>query len=97
MQQEINKLKTINNSLLKKAKHKRTSSEEHTFIFNQTNISSYFPMIVVQSNNWSVKASLKGHLDSVRALYWHGNNLISGGDDCLMRIWEKDQPIGTIR
>lgn len=81
----------------KKSKHKRASSEEQTFIFNQTNYSSYFPIVVIKSNNWSHKANLRSHLDSVRTLAWQGHHLISSGEDCSLKIWEKEQLKVTVR
>eukprot|EP00919_Chromeraceae_sp_WS-2016_P013009 GHVR01030426.1.p1 GENE.GHVR01030426.1~~GHVR01030426.1.p1 ORF type:complete len:110 (-),score=0.19 GHVR01030426.1:133-462(-) len=96
MQEEINKYKAMNNSLIKK-KHKKTSSEEQTFIFNQTNISSYYPVMLIKSNNWAHQTNLRSHMDSVRALTFHNAYLISAGEDCLMKIWEKDQLKLTIR
>jgi WD40 repeat protein len=97
MQQEISRYKAVNTNLLNKNKHKRTSSEEQTFIFNQTNISSYYPIVVIKSNNWAHKANLRSHLDSVRSVHWHGQYLISGGEDCLLKLWDKDQVKMTIR
>ena len=80
MQEEITKCKAINANLLKKAKHKRTCSEEQMFIFNQTNISSYYPVLMVSKPTlWVPKANMKSHLDSVRTLCWQGKFLLSGG------------------
>ena len=31
---------------------------------------------------------LKGHLATVRALRFHDNKLISGGDDCVLKVWD---------
>jgi hypothetical protein len=62
----------INAELSKKLKHKRSSSEDKTVIFNQTNISSYYPIIMMpKATGWVCKQNLKSHLDSVRALAWH--------------------------
>jgi WD40 repeat protein len=97
LQQEVNKYKAINNNLLKKSKHKRASSEEQTFIFNQTNISSYYPIVVVKNNNWVHKASLRSHLDSVRAILFHQGHLLTAGEDCTLKVWEKEQLKSTIR
>ena len=73
---------------MKKMKHRRTSSEDKTIIFNQTNISSYFPPIVMMHKSaWNSKKNLKSHLDSVRALAWHNDFLVSSGEDCLMKFW----------
>lgn len=74
MQEEIIKHKAISSGLLKKNNHKRTVSDEQTFIFNQTNISSYYPVLVMGSkvSNWTPRANLRSHLDSVRVLYWQG-------------------------
>jgi hypothetical protein len=68
---ELNKTKDLNNQLIKKCKHKRASSEERTFIFNQTNISSYYPVMnFIQKITplWTLKQSFNAHLDSVRCL-----------------------------
>jgi ribosome-binding ATPase YchF (GTP1/OBG family) len=89
LQQEVNKYKTISNNLLKKSKHKRASSEEQTFIFNQTNISSYYPIVVVKNNNWAHKGTLRSHLDSVRSIAFHQGQLITVSDDCTLKVWEK--------
>jgi len=89
LQQEVNKCKAVNNSLLKKSKHKRASSEEQTFIFNQTNISSYYPIVILKNNNWNHRSNLRSHLDSVRALLFHAGHLISAGEDSQLKIWEK--------
>ena len=75
LEDELKKQKTINAKLMnKKNLHKRTCSDEQMFIFNQTNISSYYnhPVLVNKgpSHNWATKANLKSHLDGVRALCW---------------------------
>ena len=97
LQQELNKYKAMNANLLKKNKHKRTSSEEQTFIFNQTNISSYYPIMVMKGSGWAVKNVLRSHLDSVRGICWFGKYLVSGGEDCLLKIWERDKLLMTVR
>ena len=98
MQEEITKCKALNATLLKKTKHKRTCSEDQMFIFNQTNISSYFPVMMVSKPvNWVPRANMRSHLDSVRALCWQGQFLLSGGDDCLLKIWERDKLRMTVR
>lgn len=97
LQQEVSKQKAINNTLLKKKKHKRASSEEQTFIFNQTNISSYYPIVLVKNNNWSHRANLRSHLDSVRALLFHNGLLLTASEDCTLKVWEKETLKRTVR
>ena len=41
----------------------------------------------MKPNNWVTKATLRSHLDSVRAITWHGKYLISAGEDSLLKIW----------
>ena len=90
MQEEVNKCKALNTNLLKKAKHKRTASDDQMFIFNQTNISSYYPVLMMTKPlTWAPKANLRSHLDSVRALCWQGQFLLSGGEDSLLKIWDR--------
>lgn len=68
------------------------------FIFNQTNISSYYPVLMVAKPlTWAPRASMRSHLDSVRALCWQGKFLLSGGEDCLLKIWEGDRLRMTVR
>ncbi len=47
--------------------------------------------------NWTPKANLRSHLDSVRALHWQGKFLISAGEDCLLKIWDRDKLRMTVR
>lgn len=49
------------------------------------------------SNSWIPRANLRSHLDSVRTLRWQGQFLISAGEDCLLKIWEKDKLTITVR
>lgn len=73
------------------------------FIFNQTNISSYYnhPVVMTKNNNnshnWVTKANLRSHLDGVRSLCWLNQFLISGGVDGLLKIWERDRLKVTVR
>lgn len=104
MQRKITSLETellnqraLNNEIMKKMKHRRTSSEEKTFIFNQTNISSYYPIVMMPKASWACKQNLRSHLDSVRSLAWHNDCLISAGEDCLMKVWRHGELLGTIR
>lgn len=83
--------------MLKRGKHKRASSEEQTFIFNQTNISSYYPIVVLKHANWTHKANLRSHLDSVRAILFHQGQLITSSEDCTLKLWEKEQLKATVR
>lgn len=83
---------------MKKTNHKRTCSDEQTFIFNQTNISSYYPIVVANRNsNWIPRANLRSHLDSVRVVFWQREFLLSAGEDCLIKIWDKDRLKITVR
>lgn len=97
MQQEIKQYQAIYTSPKKIKQHKRASSEEQTFIFNQTNISSYYPIVVLKNTNWSLKANLRSHLDSVRAVNWVGSSLLTSGEDCTLKVWEKEQLKVTVR
>ena len=54
-------------------------------------------MVLLQSTNWSTKNHIRGHLDAVRALAWVGDSLVSGSDDGLVKVWEKDQSKAVIR
>lgn len=73
------------------------------FIFNQTNISSYYNHPVVLGNyahhnqNWVTKANLRSHLDGVRAMCWLEQFLITGGVDGLLKIWERERLNITVR
>ena len=51
----------------------------------------------MKSNNWVTKATLRSHLDSVRAVSWQNKYLISAGEDSLLKIWEKDKLLLTVR
>jgi hypothetical protein len=54
-------------------------------------------MMVGKSQNWAGKANLRSHLDAVRALHWQGPFLLSAGEDCLLKIWERDRFKITVR
>jgi WD40 repeat protein len=98
LESELQKQFAVNMELSKKLKHRRTSSEDKTVIFNQTNISSYYPIIMMpKGTGWVCKQNLKSHLDSVRALAWHGEYLISSGEDSLVKVWENGNLINTVR
>ncbi len=97
LEMELSNQRNINNELMKKMKHRRTSSEERTFIFNQTNISSYYPIVMMPRSSWASKQNLRSHLDSVRSLAWHSDFLISSGEDCLMKVWRHGELLGTVR
>lgn len=47
--------------------------------------------------SWACKQNLRSHLDSVRALAWHNDCLISSGEDSLMKVWRHGELLGTIR
>lgn len=47
--------------------------------------------------NWVPKANLRSHLDSVRVLHWQGQYLLSAGEDCLLKIWDRDRLKITVR
>ena len=97
LEEELRKQKALNAALQKKSKHKRTSSEEQTFIFNQTNISSYFPLVVVKHSGWAPKASLRSHLDSVRTVAFAGGRLYSAGEDASLKVWKRDKLLISLR
>jgi WD40 repeat protein len=97
LEAELGKQKAINLALQRKGKHKRASSEEQTFIFNQTNISSYFPVVVVKNHALAPKATLRSHLDSVRALLFAGPHLLSAGEDATLKVWHRDKLEVTLR
>lgn len=80
-------------------KHRRSSSEDKTVIFNQTNISSYYPIIMLAKGGWVSKQNLRSHMDSVRTLTWYEDFLISSGEDSLVKIWQSSKPelINTVR
>ena len=94
---ELSKQKALNSSLLRNKKHKRASSEEQTFIFNQTNISSYYPIVVVKNQAWTHRGTLRSHLDSVRTAAFTGNRLLTAGEDATLRVWKKDHLELTLR
>lgn len=52
---------------------------------------------MMKNNNWVTKATLRSHLDSVRAISWQGKYLISAGEDSLLKIWERDKLLITVR
>lgn len=54
-------------------------------------------MVMMQSSNWNCKTHVRAHLDSVRTVWWYGDLLVSGSDDGLIKIWEKDQAKNVIR
>lgn len=97
LEQELTKQKAINNTLLKNKKHKRASSEEQTFIFNQTNISSYYPIVVVKAQTWNHRVTLRSHLDSVRTAAFLNRRLLTAGEDCTLKVWHKDHLELTLR
>ena len=104
LQGQVKKQKALNSKFInKKYAHKRTCSDQQMFIFNQTNISSYYhhPVVMMknghQSQNWVTKANLRSHLDGVRSLCWLDNILISGGIDGLLKIWDRDKLKITVR
>ena len=97
LEQELRKEKALNSNLLKQKKHKRTSSEDPTFIFNQTNISSYYPIVLVKNQTWGHKFTLRSHLDSVRTLQFAGPHLITAGEDATLKVWHRDKLDLTLR
>lgn len=46
---------------------------------------------------WTSKKNLRSHLDSVRALAWHNDFLVSSGEDCLMKFWREGELTSTVR
>lgn len=46
---------------------------------------------------WLHRATFKSHLDSVRALLWHGQVLISASDDCTVKLWDCALLLSTVR
>jgi hypothetical protein len=97
LETELMNQRALNNELMKKMKHRRTSSEEKTFIFNQTNISSYYPIVMLPKASWACKQNLRSHLDSVRSLAWHADFLLSSGEDALLKVWRHGELLGTLR
>lgn len=53
--------------------------------------------MINKANNWIPKANLRSHLDSVRTLFYQGQFLLSAGEDCLLKIWERDKLKITVR
>ena len=76
---------------MRKSKHRRTASEEQTFIFNQTNISSFYPVVLPKLQAWTPRATLRSHLDSVRVLQFVDGLLFSAGEDATLKVWRKDK------
>lgn len=40
---------------------------------------------------------MRSHLDSVRVVFWQREFLLTAGEDCLIKIWEKDRLKITVR
>lgn len=89
LQQELSKYK--------KKYHKRAASEEQTFIFNQTNISSYYPIVMVKNNPHALKHTLRSHLDAVRAVAPAQHCLLTAGEDSTLKVWHRDTLRHTLR
>jgi len=45
---------------------------------------------MLKNNSLNHKATLRSHLDSVRALTFLENRLITGGEDATLKIWNGD-------
>ena len=53
--------------------------------------------MVVENQSWSHKATLRSHLDSVRAVKFIGGNFISAGEDATLKVWHGDKLETTVR
>jgi len=52
---------------------------------------------MMNRSTWTSKKNLRSHLDSVRALAWHNDFLMSSGEDCLMKFWREGELTSTVR
>lgn len=52
---------------------------------------------MVKQSSWSVKGTLRSHLDAVRAVNFQGGHLFSSGEDATLKVWKREKLKLTVR